>query len=518
MTEFRNRLPIGQQDFKTLRLDDALYVDKTHFIEKIARTKNKYCFLARPRRFGKSLFLSTMKYFFQGERDLFKGLYIDTVDWDWLPYPVLYLDLNTGEYTDPDKFESAINSSLRRWEDEFNITVKDDPIAQRFENIIQSIHEKTGRQVVILVDEYDKPLVKNLNESSFEHYRKKLAALYSNFKSCASHIRLVFLTGVSRFSKLSVFSDLNNLNDITFDNEFADICGITEKEVFDYFTPGIELFAEKHEVSYDEACSMLKKNYDGYRFAKEGSDIYNPWSLLNCMQKLQIANYWNETGFPSLLAESLRKMNVNLEKYLTVYCKGDELKGFDLLNPQPIALMYQTGYLTIKDYNERLKRYRLGIPNDEVKDGFFYMLLPYYVNVKIGNANSVINDIITSLILGNPEEFMDALKIFFAGIPYPLKMEDENNFRNAFYLLISLIGLETDAEVMTSDGRIDLMIKTDAYIYIIELKYDGTALDALDQINRKQYALKFQNDSRRIIKIGVNFSSSTRRIEDWIIS
>lgn len=509
--------PIGEQDFKSLRNDGCVYIDKTPFIAKILEDKHKYYFLARPRRFGKSLFLSVLKYFFLGQRELFKGLYIDSIDYDWQSYPVLHLDLNTGEYTDPVNLDIVINNRLRDWEAKYNVAVVDEDISTRFSNVIKQAHLATGRQVVILVDEYDKPLVKNLNRAAFETYREKLAALYSNFKTCAEHINIVFLTGVSRFSKLTVFSGLNNIIDITFDDEFADICGITETELFDYFEYGIEKVAKEYDVNYDEACTKLKKNYDGYRFAENGSDIYNPWSLLNCLHRGKILNFWNATGIPTIMAEALKRLDVNLEEYLNVYCAADELLGFDITDPKPIALMYQTGYLTIKDFNKRLNRFRLGIPNNEVKEGFFKVLLPFYVKVKKGDTSFVLNTIITSILLGKPKEFMKALQIFFAGVPYPLQMDNENNFHNAFYLLISLLGLETDAEVTTSDGRIDMVIKTDEHIYVIELKYDGSAQAAINQINERRYDLKFQSDPRRIIKIGVNFSSSTRTIEDWII-
>ena len=513
----RQRYAIGQQDFKQLRERGAVYVDKTQYIEKIIKGDNQYYFLARPRRFGKSLFLSVMRYFFQGERDLFKGLHVDSIGWDWQPRPVFHLDLNAGEYTRPDNLDIVVDNMLSKWEEKYNVKVRTSDTTTRFSNVIEAAHIQTGRKVVILVDEYDKPLVKNLNKDNFEAYREKLAALYSNFKTCADDIKLVFLTGVSRFSKLSVFSGLNNLSDITFDDEFADICGITEKELQDYFQVGINALASEDEVTHDQACACLKKNYDGYRFAKNGSDIYNPWSLLNCLSKRTISNYWNETGFPSLLVKALSRLKVNLQEYLDVYCDEDELKGFDLLDPKPIALMYQTGYLTIKSYNKRLKKYHLGIPNNEVRKGFFKLLLPKYVNVKTGDTSSVLNGITVSLMLGRPEKFMENLQIFFAGVPYKLKMDNENNFQNAFYLLMSLIGIETDAEVMTSDGSIDMVIKTEDYIYIIELKYDGTPQTAIKQINDKEYALKYHNDPRQIIKIGANFSSRTHRISSWLI-
>lgn len=517
MDEDRKRYPIGQQDFKTLREGNAIYVDKSDFIRKIVDSNDKYYFLARPRRFGKSLFLSSLRYFFEGRRDLFDGLAINSYDWDWQQYPVLYIDLNAGEYSNPDNLDVTIDNLLQKWERKYGVTVTTRDITTRFTNVIEGAFAATRRQVIILVDEYDKPLVKNLNKDGFDTYRERLSALYSNFKTCAEHIRLVFLTGVSRFSKLSVFSGLNNLKDISFSNEFADICGITETEVLDFFKSGIDALANEYDISFEEACSSLKKNYDGYRFAWKGSDIYNPWSLLNCLSERKISNFWNETGFPSILVEALARINVDLEKFFNVYCKEEELKGFDLLDPKPIALMYQTGYLTIRDFNRQLMRYRLGIPNNEVKQGFFNILLPYYVKIKKGDIHMVVTDLITSLILGKPEEFMEALQVFFAAIPYKLKMENENNFHNAFYLLMSLIGIETEAEVMTSDGSIDMTIKTDDFIYVIELKFDSTPSAAINQINEKEYSLKFRKDNRRIFKIGVNFSSKTRRISGWLI-
>lgn len=514
----RIKYPIGQQDFKTLRMRDCVYVDKTRFIEKIVNEGSQYYFLARPRRFGKSLFLSTLQYFFEGQRELFKGLYVDSINWEWERYPVLHLDLNTSRYENLGMLEGALDRIFRNWEEKYDIEVKDTDYSQRFATIIKKAHEKTGLQVVILVDEYDKPLVGNLNNNeNFDNYRVELSSLYSNFKSSAQHIRLVFLTGVSRFSKLSVFSDLNNLNDITFDENFSDICGITENELFENFNEGIEELADKSGMSFRETCEALKSNYDGYNFTKTGSYIYNPWSLLNCLDKREIANYWNETGIPTLLAESLKRVNADLEKTFHSYCTEDELKGLDLMNPNPLALLFQTGYLTIKSYNPKIRRIRLGLPNNEVRKGFLNVLLPYYVSCKHPTSNQVVDEIVINFILGNPDKAMRAMQAYFAGIDFKLKIENENNFHNAFFLLIDLIGLEAKAEAHTSDGSIDITIKTDDYIYIIELKYDHSAEDALQQIKEKKYARPYQTDPRRIIEIGVAFSSKTRCIEDWKI-
>lgn len=514
-----DRYPIGQQDFSVLREGGAIYVDKTRYVWKIVDSNSMYYFLARPRRFGKSLFLSTLRYFFEGRRDLFEGLFIGSVDWNWEEYPVLRLDLNTDRFAEPGKLDGVLDNLFRVWEKKYEIDVRDTDLSQRLNSIIRGAHEKTGKKVVILVDEYDKPLVGNLNsDDRFEHYRARLAALYSNFKSSAEHIRLVFLTGVSRFSPRSVFSSLNNIKDITFSNEFADVCGITERELHDNFRDGIALLAEMEGVTFESACALLKRNYDGYRFAEEGSDIYNPWSVLNALSKSKISNYWNDTGLPTILAESLKRVGADLKKTFDTFCLEDTLKGLDLLNPNPTALLYQTGYLTIKSYNSRANIYRLGIPNREVKYGLFNYLLPYYVKCKREAPNVTVTGIVSNFIFGEPDEALRYMQAYFAGIDYKMRIDNENNFHNAFYLLMDLIGLRTETEHHTSDGSIDIKVETEDYIYIIELKYDRTADDALRQIEEKRYALPYRAEGRRIFLIGVSFSSRTRTIDSWKIA
>lgn len=512
------RYPIGQQDFKTLRQDSAIYVDKTSFVEKIARDKSKFFFLARPRRFGKSLFLSTLRYFFEGRRELFKGLYIDSSDWDWAEYPVLRLDLNTQRYEDKGQLDSLLNNVFRKWESDYDVVVNDSSPSIRFQNIIEAAHKKTGRQVVILVDEYDKPLISNLNhEEILEYYRAQLASIYSNFKSSAEHIRLVFMTGVSRFSKLSAISDLNNINDISFDNRFADVCGITEVELTNIFRDGINALAENYEISYDDALILLKKNYDGYKFTKRGSDIYNPWSVLNCLSKNDIQNYWGQTGKPTIIAEALKNMNVDLERTLNAKFPFRAIAGFDITNTDPTPLLYQTGYLTIKKYDFASDTVTLGVPNKEVKESLFEELLPYYMKAKRGTPHAIVIDLIDDIIEGKPEKLVKDLDVFLSGVPYEMQLDDENNLHNAIYILLTLIGVEIHTEVHTSDGRIDLLIETAGFIYIIELKFDRSAKEAISQIEEKQYALPFSNDTRQLFKIGINFSSTTRHLDPPII-
>lgn len=509
------KYPIGEQSFERLRKENFIYVDKTCYIEKIL-TGSKYYFLGRPRRFGKSLFLSTLKCFFEGKRELFKGLYIDTTDWDWTPNPVLYIDLNNQQYKEEDNLDILIENFLSEKEKEYGITPSQQNHSVRFANLIKRMYEATGKGVVILVDEYDKPLVNNIhNREMFGMYRDKLATIYSNFKSSADYIRLVFLTGVSRFGKLSVFSGLNNISDITFDFDFSAICGITEEELKDNFKDGIENLSQRYGRSADEERLELKRHYDGYHFTDKSHDIYNPFSILQVMGKRQYDNYWISSGTPTLLAEQLKRTNTDLTKLLNIRCSRNALRGLDIDNISPEALFYQTGYLTIKHYDPKRQLYRLGLPNIEVKQGFFEFLLPYYSNMRTNDVRVFVFDFLDEMEEGRVDDFMKRLESMFAGIGYDLQFDNERNVQNAFLILFSLIGLNTDAEVKTSDGRIDILVRTQDYVYIMELKYDGTAEEALEQIDRKEYALPWAVDNRKIIEIGIKYSSEKRRIDGW---
>lgn len=511
--------PIGQQSFQVLREGGAIYVDKTMFVDRLVNSQSKYYFLARPRRFGKSLFLSTLKCFFEGKRELFKGLFIDSIEWKWESYPVLHLDLNTERYGTTEDIDNLMESHLLKWEQEYGVEIKNPSHSVRFKDVIAAAHARTGKQVVILVDEYDKPLVNNINQDeSFEFFRTKLASIYSNFKSSAEHIRLVFLTGVSRFSRLSVFSDLNNLRDITFQNEFADICGISESEMHHYFKDGIMSLSSYYDCDYDEMAQMLKQNYDGYRFAESGSEMYNPWSLLNALADSRISNYWNETGMPTLIAESLKRINVDLEPLFNSVCSIDELRGMDLLNPDPTALLYQTGYLTIKEFDKLDGTYTLGIPNNEVKEGLFKVLLPYYIKSQTSMLGNVITQFRKDVNEGRPEAFMKRLESYFASMPFKLRISGEHDLRNAIYIFISLVGIKVQAELETSDGAIDITFQTPDYIYIIELKYNKSARSAINQIEEKEYVLPFATDERKKYLIGANFNSRKRRFDDIIVN
>ena len=511
--EKKIKYPVGQQSFEVLRERDCLYVDKTPFVEKLLDYGSQYFFLARPRRFGKSLFLSMMECFFQGRRELFKGLYADTMDWDWQLHPVLYLDINKESYGEKDSLSQMLDHNLSLWEKEYDITPITDNLASRFSDIILAAYKKTGHQVIILVDEYDKPLVNNLHDNElFVHFRQQLTSIYSNFKSSAKYIRMVFLTGVSRFAHLSVFSGLNNITDISFLDDFADICGITEQELSDNFQQGMGVIAEEEGTTPEQVHDRLKQRYDGYHFTKRCPDIYNPYSLLNVMQSRDMQNYWINSGTPTLLEQQLKRFDVDLNKLLDVKCVQRQLVGFDFDNPNPVALFYQTGYLTIKDYSDGF--YTLGLPNEEVREGFLGYLLPRYAHIEDGTEFFVYK-FVDELRHGKVDDFMRRMQSLFASVPYQMELDSERNFHNVMLMLVMLLGIKVKAEYATSAGRIDMLLETDKYVYVIELKIDKTAQEALDQSNSKNYALAFSANGRRVVKIGVNFSTTTRTITDW---
>ncbi len=514
MSREKQTYPVGQQSFPELRKGGYLYVDKTQYIERIL-DGTQYYFLGRPRRFGKSLFLSTLRAFFEGRRELFKGLYADTMDWDWEPVPVLYLDLNTGMYRDGEDLHRVVDSFLTSYEEQYGIPRGEEMHSLRLARLIREIALKTGKNVVVLVDEYDKPLVNNIHDPErFEAYRTELSSLYSNFKSSADYLRLVFLTGVSRFGKLSVFSGLNNLRDISFSNKFAAICGITEQELLDNFKPGIKALSEEDGLSEEEELKKLKQWYDGYHFSAKSPDIYNPFSLLCTFSEEAYANYWISSGTPTLLVEALKRGRSDLETVTSAMCSQEELQGLDAENIRPIALLYQAGYLTIKGHLPEMDLYKVGLPNEEVTRGFYEFLLPKYAQVREGNVRGVVFNFLNALQEGDVDGFIAMLKSFFAGISYEMRLEEERNVQNALFVLFHLLGLNVDVAYRTSNGRIDILVRTRRFVYVIELKYDKSAREALEQILSKDYALPWGADGRKVIAIGLNYDSMTRRLSD----
>ncbi len=509
------KYPIGEQDFERLIKKGYVYVDKTARMFELTST-SKCCFLSRPRRFGKSLLLSTMEAYFLGKREVFKGLAIEQLEHEWKKYPVLYLDLNTGRYNTLDNLERNLNSKFLNWEKVYGLSEEGATFETRFFNIVQRAYENTGEEVVILVDEYDKPILNAIdNEELQEEFRSTLKSIYSVLKTQSKYIRFAFLTGVTKFSRLSVFSDLNNLKDITLNKRYADICGISEKELHTYFNDSIKEFAVKKNMTYDEACEKLKEKYDGYHFAPNSDGMYNPFSLLNALEDGELGDYWFESGTPSFLIKILKYSDYNLNNLQNETITANMLGQVESLKDSPIPLLYQSGYLTIKSYDERFEEYHLGFPNGEVERAFMDYLLPQYVGIGNKNTKTIIGNFIRYVEAGNPDGFMSSMKMFLDGGKYALAGELEIYFQNTMYLIFRLMGFYVDVEYMTTDGRIDIVLKTKEYIYVMELKVDAPADKALAQIDSKEYMLAFAADGRTQYKIGVSFSSKKRSISEW---
>ena len=509
--------PIGIQNFEKLRNDGCVYVDKTALMYKMVKEGN-YCFLSRPRRFGKSLLISTLEAYFLGKKEFFEGLAVAELEKDWVEYPVLHLDLNTEKYDSIEVLNNKLSGTLKLWEEQYGRDESEKSLPMRFEGIIRRAKEKTGRNVVILVDEYDKPMLQAIgNEELQKAYRDTLKSFYGALKSMDGCIRFALMTGVTKFGKVSVFSDLNNLKDISMSQYYYNICGITEEELHHYFDEEIEQLARTNNQTKDEAYEKLKEEYDGYHFTYDTPGMYNPFSILWTLSERRYGSYWFETGTPTFLVELLQKTDYNLEQMANVEADSDML-GSIFNDDNPIPVIYQSGYLTIKSYDNRFGIYKLGFPNREVEDGFMKYLLKYYTAKKNSNSAFEISRFVADIESGNAEGFMQRLQSFFAGAKFDQIAKDtENWFQNVVFIVTTLCGLYIEAEHQTSNGRIDLVMKTDKYVYVMELKYDGTPEEALRQIDDKGYALPWQSDGRKVIKVGANFSSELRRLSGWVI-
>ncbi len=521
------KYPIGIQSFENIRRDGYIYVDKTAFIFQLV-SSGKYYFLSRPRRFGKSLLLSTIEALFKGKRELFKGLAIDSLNWDWQEYPVIHLDLNGKEYQEEIHLDQALNENLYIHERLYGCDNKNLPVDERFRELIRTIFSQTGRQVVVLIDEYDQPILRTLQDEILrEKFCSKLQAFYSSLKTMDQYVKFAMLTGISKFSKVSIFSGLNNLRDISLSPAYNSICGISEKELTEYFEESISEMADVQNLSLDEMHALLKRNYDGYHFAAYGEDIYNPFSLLNTFVDNVISDYWFATGTPDSLVRLLKRSNFPIPEMDGYVCQESKLTGSDIYLSDPIPIFYQSGYLTIKDYNKEFEEYTLGFPNREVSKGFADLLMNSYMHDS-ENASVFIADFVKDVRAGKAEDFMKRLKSFTAGIPYDhikiernksgIKSVKEAHFQNVIYILFKLMGFYTHTEWHTSDGSIDMIVETSHYIYILEFKVDSSPGKAMQQIDDKEYFLPFLTSGKKIIKIGANFSSRTRRLSNWKIS
>ena len=523
------KYPIGIQNFGEVRRGGYAYVDKTALMYKMV-SEGKYYFLSRPRRFGKSLLLSTLEAFFSGERELFKGLYADCVEWDWKEFPILHLDLNTEKYDSKEALTIILERTLQEWEHQYEPRVIEKTIAGRFERIIRTAFEQTGAQVVILVDEYDKPLLQAIGNPELQtEYRNTLKAFYGALKSCDRYIKFAFLTGVTKFGKVSVFSDLNNLTDISMLPAYSNICGITEKELHDNFDDSVEKLASNNGLTKEECYLRLRTDFDGYYFneyTKEG--VYNPFSVLNTLNSLVFRDYWFETGTPSFLVYQLKKTGYPLDAMTEEELSADTLNSIDIMDENPLPLLYQSGYLTIKDYDSEFGEYRLGFPNREVEQGFIKYLLPFYTPKNADKKTYSISSFVKDVRRGDAEGFMRRLEGFFATGDYQVMGNLEIYFQNTLYVIFRILGFYVEVERLrvgeqssgmrhTTNGRMDIVIQTPDYIYILELKLDQNADVALQQIEEKGYAKAFAGDPRKHFKIGINFSTEKKLIDDWKI-
>ena len=507
--------PIGIQNFEKLRREGYVYVDKTRHVYDLAST-GCYYFLGRPRRFGKSLLISTMEAYFLGKRELFKGLAMEELEKDWTEYPVLHLDLNTADYSSVEALEAQFRYHLEKWEELYGDKYKDRSPDERFLHVIELAWKTTGRQAVILIDEYDKPLLQTFDRPELQdELRRKLKAFYSVLKTQDRYIRFAFLTGVTKFGKVSVFSDLNNLNDISMTARYGDICGITEAEMHVYFDESIRSLSEANGMMFEEACQELRDQYDGYHFCHGGPGVYNPFSLLNALSKEEIGDYWFETGTPTFLVQILQQSDSDLNDIQNSSVDSSVITSIDAVTDNPLPIIYQSGYLTIKGYDKEFKEYKLGFPNKEVETGFMKTLLPTYMPVRERKTEFDIKKFVKEVRGGDAEGFMSRLQTFFDAADYHVAGRAEVYFQNTLFVFFRLMGFYTEVEHSTSRGRVDIILKTQDYIYIIECKRDGSASDALKQIEDKGYAKPFAKDSRKIFKIGVNFASETRTITEW---
>ena len=514
------KYPIGIQTFSNIREEQYLYVDKTQYVYELANTK-KYVFLSRPRRFGKSLLASTFHAYFSGRKELFKGLAIEQLEKEWTQYPVLHFSLSTAKRGTVEDLDNQLDLQLGWREKEYQLPQGGKDITSRFQALITRLFEQTGQQVVILIDEYDAPLLTVLHDKErLEAIRTELQSFYSPLKDLDPYLRFVFITGISKFSQLSIFSQLNNLYNISMLPKYAALCGITQQELEDNFQEGISGLARNLDCSKDEILQKLRRQYDGYHFAAKSPGVYNPFSLLYAMDTEEIGNYWFATGTPTFLVNMIRKFHTDITKIDGALASAQEFDAPTEDMHSILPLFYQSGYITIKGYDPILDSYTLGFPNEEVKVGLLYTLVPYYVNRDTNLTRNTVGQMYLALRRDDINEALGIARSFFAGIPYEegtLKdaPTSEGHFTAMLYVMFSFLNLYVYAQVRTAKGRMDILLKTDTAIYVMELKIDGSVDEALRQIDDKGYAIPYEADGRKVVKVGLNFSTDERTIKEW---
>lgn len=523
-------LPIGIQSFEKIRQGGYLYVDKTEYVYRLVHA-GAPCFLSRPRRFGKSLLLSTMRAYWEGRKELFTGLKIAELEQDdpeaFQPHPVFYFDFNRKNYKRETALEELLTDHMKEWERIYGDDYSDSPLEERFQHLLVKAVEQSAetsadhkkRKAVVLIDEYDKSLLETMSDPKLEEHNKAVfKGFFSTLKSFDEYLQFVFITGVTKFSKVSIFSDLNQLNDISMDEKYACICGITDAEMRETFFPEIDLMAENQGITREQCLDRLKSQYDGYHFAAESDGVYNPFSLISALSKQKFGSYWFETGTPTFLIQKLQESRMDLKKLTdgSLYAEAPVLSDYRDDNPDPVPLFYQTGYLTIKGYDEEYESYELGYPNDEVKYGFLKRLAPSVLHNEESPDPLDIRSFGKDIDSGRLDSLRDRFTALFARLPYPQDERIlEQNFQNVIYIVFMLLGKHVHTELHSSKGRADCIVETKYYIYIFEFKRDKSAEEALSQIEDQGYALPYAADPRKLFKIGVNFDSKNSELNDW---
>ena len=527
------KYPIGIQDFESIINGAYVYVDKTALIYRLV-TEGKIYFLSRPRRFGKSLLVSTLEAYFKGKKELFKGLAINDLEKDWAEHPVFHISFGGENFIEQGALENKISVALDNWEKLYGKSPIATTFGGRFLHTLQAAHQKTGKRAVVLIDEYDKPLLDVLDtgmsivvegqlRQQEEHHRNILKGFYSVFKEADAHLQFVLLTGVTKFSQVSVFSGFNQPKDISMDGRYEALCGITEDELYRYFAAPIERLATKYKYNTEQMKDKLKKQYDGYHFSDELTDIYNPFSILNVFDSNRVDDYWFKTGTPTYLIRLLNHSHENLNELTGKYYDPSQFFDYKADVEKPLPMIFQSGYLTIKDVNLDMNTYLLDFPNNEVKNGFVTMVAADYLKPPT-DTGSWARDVVKVLRTGNLEQFHKLLTSFLADIPYSMRRKEtererERYFHYTFYLLMRMVSVYTTyTEKQQSEGRVDCIIETPDYIYIFEFKLDGTADEALQQIEDKGYARPYEADKRKLFKIGTVLSSETGTVSDWKVT
>ena len=511
------RLPVGIQTFEKIIDGDYLYIDKTRYIWNMIHL-GSYVFLSRPRRFGKSLLISTLQAYFEGRKELFKGLYIDSVEKEWTEYPVLRFSMASGKHLEKEQLERYLINILKDNESHFGLSSDHPDPNVRLKDLIFNVYKKTGKKVVVLIDEYDAPLLDVVHEDkTLPVLRNIMRNFYSPLKDSDPYLQFVFLTGITKFSQLSIFSELNNLTNISMDPEFSGLCGITKEEVLTQAQDYIEAIGTANDWTREETIDKLTQQYDGYHFSAQSSDIFNPFSLLQAFNKKRIDNYWFASGTPTYLIEMLRKFNVVPSK---IGHNRSLASAFDAPTERMktiLPLLYQSGYITIKDYNQATGIYTLDIPNNEIRVGLMESLLPNYVAEYADDGGTTVGDMYMALLNDDLDEMMRVLQAYLLTIPYCDNTNYEGHYQQLFYVIFSLFGRYVDVEVRTPTGRVDMVMRASNAIYVFELKLDRSADSAVEQINAKEYASRFALANVPVVKVGISFDSERRTIGDWKI-